>query len=219
MTRDDIKDKAYFDAYIEGEEKRIAKFKGVFDKASDGGKKNQCAGYIASFLKNKLTAQYSRGDSKEDIRATFCEYLKYAGKSKIDSYSDYVDILSLSIIFDVNADKLEGIRKETAKEDALVSCLYSYIAKKRIPENGSSKLAFPEVYSVFYASLVGGKDEVQTMLSFIKKGWYESCKDVYWYDSHKSKEDIYAGYWCWLGAAVLKTKGFSCKFFKYLPVF
>lgn len=36
------------------------------------------------------------------------------------------------------------------------------------------------------------------------KKWYKLHKDAAWYDSHKSKQDIYNGYWSFEAGAIAK---------------
>ena len=217
MLRDIIKTSAYFNAYIENEDKRIAKFSEKLSTLVDENKKSQCEGYIASFIKNKMSAQYSRGDSREEVRKTFDAYLEHIGKSKISSYADYVDMLSLLVIFNVDTSKLRGLKSEGVKNDALMQSLLSHIVKKA-SDKKISVLAYPDTYSSFY-DFLEEKISEKELLDFVSTKWYASCKDVYWYDSHKSKENTYAGYWCWLAAAVLKIKNghfsteISCKYF------
>lgn len=203
MFRDIHRNIEYFNDYIKYEESRICKYVKKLSEIPDD-KRDLCNTFIASSLKNKLTAQYSRGDTKEEIKDTFFEYLNYVSKTQIKSYIEYIDILSLGILFDIEFGKIETFVIDEDLKDSLTKGLEQYLKTKKI-EITDEDVLFPKEFKEFYDYLVGKKDKGE-FLSFIKNSWYMSCTDFYWFDSHNSKEDIYAGYWSWLGAAILKMK-------------
>jgi hypothetical protein len=49
---------------------------------------------------------------------------------------------------------------------------------------------------------------------------YDSNKESAWYDSHKSKQDTYVGYWCFEGLALAVALGLEAnrlRGLKYIP--
>jgi hypothetical protein len=48
--------------------------------------------------------------------------------------------------------------------------------------------------------------------------WYSTCEEFSWFDTHKSKENVYMGYWSWLAAAIIKKKGIKVEKMKYVPL-
>ena len=73
-----------------------------------------------------------------------------------------------------------------------------------------------ENYEFFFDYLAGNVN-YSDFTTFIENKWYSTCSDLYWFNNLKSKQDIYTGYWCWLGAAVLKMKKVKSSMIKYIP--
>lgn len=49
------------------------------------------------------------------------------------------------------------------------------------------------------------KEEAVLLLAdFLKNQWYDLHEDCSWYDSHKSKSNLYCGYWSFDAAAIAK---------------
>jgi hypothetical protein len=54
---------------------------------------------------------------------------------------------------------------------------------------------------------------------FITKDWYKNHKDAGWHNSHKSRHDVFYGYWSFETAAVVKimdlddTKFIDCQYY------
>ncbi len=215
MLRDTIKDINYFNSYINYENNRKEKFQEMLDKLPTE-KRETCIIYIASALRNKLIAQYSRGDSKADIRATFAEYMDFISETTIDSYEEYTTILSWIILLDYGRNQLKFLKKVPSVEDGLTQVLESYINDSVLIANTDS-LIFSDEYKPFF-DYVLNRTDIQSFIYFLKNDWYSSCREKYWFDSHKSKEDVYAGYWCWLAGAIVKIRNDNIQSnIKYFP--
>lgn len=83
--------------------------------------------------------------------------------------------------------------------------------------NTESKLLYADYYIVFYQYATGQTDFTE-FSAYMNNRWYDSNEAMYWYDSHKKKEDVYTGYWCWLAAALMKIRKATCKDVSYVPV-
>lgn len=42
------------------------------------------------------------------------------------------------------------------------------------------------------------------MRDYLANEWYQGQNDTGWYDAHKSKEDIFSGYWSFVSGAIVK---------------
>lgn len=216
MSREMFKSDSYFEDYITEQNKRIEKFKGAlasFD-GSDMQKIAQCERILANLYKDLLSAKYSLGASKDEIVEIFELYIDSVINCSVSDYADMVDILSLSVILDINEEKLEPIIQNAEFDDGLVLSLKSYIVGKY--EVSGKRLLYSDYYSPFYFYLKGEKKEAE-ILSYLENNWYDASDEFAWYDSHNSSENVYVGYWCWLGAAVLKMKSAIKIEGKYIP--
>lgn len=49
------------------------------------------------------------------------------------------------------------------------------------------------------------------LAEYLKIKWYKGNSDAGWYDTHKSKENIYNGYWSFETAAIVKILGLDAE--------
>lgn len=218
MRRECYKDDKYFEDYIICQNKRIEKFTDTLNKLGEGdfSKVTQCHRYLANFYRDLLTAKYSIGASRQEVQKFYMKYLESVRNSTVANYAEMVDILSLAVLFDVSTENIGDVLENTEyDEDALVSALKSMLQKREL-DTGSSHLLFAEIYGVFYQYITGNVD-TQSFLRYMEEEWYRSCSSFSWYDSHKSAENVYVGYWSWLAGAVLKNKVVTVTDKRYIP--
>ncbi|MCH5249594.1 MAG: DUF1910 domain-containing protein [Lachnospiraceae bacterium] len=217
MNRDNYKSIDYFEKYLKNQKSKIAKFNGVLSKIdeNDADKIRQCKRILANFYMDLFTAEYSYGASKDELERTFSEYCNLVKESAVDSYSEMVDLLSISILLDWQ-ENVKWIKNNETFDDSLIKSLKAYLYGDGQINDASLDLKYPDYYKVFAEYLDGIKD-AEELIQYVNKEWYSSSIDMSWYDSHLSKEDIYVGYWCWLAAAVLKIKECSISNEKYIP--
>ncbi len=201
MMRDKRKSNEYFEDYINYQNDRIAKFKSIADSLSgmEKNKREKCLRMIANFLKDLFAAKYSAGVSKTELRKIFDEYLEILKEIKTEEYAEYVDAIAIAFLLNVNAKDLHGIVENDKLNDGLVTTLIHY------PDTSEKALQYPDYYQQFYDFILG-KSNRESFKRYMTMFWYDSNKEFAWYDSDKSTEDIYVGYWCWLAAACLKLK-------------
>ena len=220
MIRDTLKNKNYFEKYIAYEKSRINKFTEIGKNISpeDTNRYSQCMRYIASFKRNLISAMYSAGYSKFDLDKEVRSYLYLINEIGSSSYSENIDVLSLVVLFNISREEINGIIEFSAYEDALTSTLKANIFVSGNNNISSEMLLYKEKYYPFVQYLNGELD-VQAFREYLESSWYESNRDSYWFDSHKSQSDTYAGYWCWLAAATLKIKKTPLEYssIKYVP--
>lgn len=105
-------------------------------------------------------------------------------------------------------------------EDSLLDSLKSYNNSHMVAIVDNAKLAFPKIFQEFFQCVQGELDE-EALKSYIDKKWYPSNRGEAWYDADKRSKGTYCGYWCFVGAAVAKIRGFGAEDFVdciYFPV-
>ncbi|MCC8051410.1 MAG: DUF1910 domain-containing protein [Clostridiales bacterium] len=217
MHRDTIKDAKYFDDYIDCQKKRIEKFAAVSEAldSSETKKVAQCNRYLANYYKDMISAEYSAGEPKDSIKKTYDDYISCVKACGVCDYAEFIDMLSLAVLFQVDYETVkELVRVEWS--DSLTEILCEYLGKER-DQATESKLLYTDYYTPFY-QYATGKSDLVDFSTYISNEWYDSNKDMYWYDSHKKKEDVYAGYWCWLAAALMKIRNAPSEIVKYVPL-
>lgn len=218
MSRAQFMNDQYFEEYINSQKQRIVKFSKVLESLDPTDQKKivQCKAYLVEFNKNLLSAEYSAGRSKEQIKRTFTEYLSLLKDVPISSYADMVDALALAILYDCSESDIAAILNETKFDDALTRKMKDYILSGAYSTCKAS-LEYESHYQVFDEYLNGELD-LKEFLKYMENGWYNSCTDFAFFDAHKNIENVYTGYWCWLAAAVLKMNAVTEVVSSYIPV-
>ncbi|MBK8442224.1 MAG: DUF1911 domain-containing protein [Sphingobacteriales bacterium] len=163
----------------------------------------------------KPIAQYSAGDSKENISNSFLESItafeigfRWEGFHR--SYAMYDQIiwmLSFAILCNISdADLLRiiAILQRDHANDLLISTLVHY----RLPNTmGAYKSNFIQKSPYSHlAPLLNGKDRSAAFIrNYLDKKWYQGHKDAPWYEAHlRTKVNSFFGYWAWEVAALVK---------------
>lgn len=203
MIRDKLKNSSYFENYIISQNQRIQKFTAVLNTLTDDSKITQCARYLASFYRNLISAKYSIGASKPEIKRITEEYLKTLTVCQVSDYEEMVDVLSLVYLLDFSNIDISYLLNFNVFDDGLVLTLKNFIGGNRSVDTTSLK--YPDYYSPFY-KYISNRMSFESFANYMNNNWYVSSKESYWYGSHLSDQNIYPGYWCWLAAAMLKAK-------------
>ncbi|MBD5095235.1 MAG: DUF1911 domain-containing protein [Subdoligranulum sp.] len=215
-------EESYFLMYFQEEEKRIHKFKTALDKLLAGKEtqRAQISRYIATIYRNYVSAMYSSGAKIDEISNAFQVYLDYLKHAKIYDYEETVDVLSLAILLNIDYFSVKSVLNPEIS-DPLTFALESWL-KNGALEIQTQKLKFPSQYFHLWEFLNKKENmDVSEIVSYAEEQWYGSCNGIYWHNTHKSSENIYAGYWCWLAAAIIKISGKHLdrdRSYKYLPV-
>jgi hypothetical protein len=212
MSRDKLKDQSYFENYISSTKKRIDKFMMTAEKldTSQTEQKKKCLEVVAGLERNLINALYSAGREKKEVEGVVKEYIDIVNNNKvgINSYNDYVDILSLSVIFKIPISKTGEYSKF---EDGMTEYLKSGDIEKIY------NLKFADFYGAF-ADYITDKISTADFSSYMENKWYSTCEEFSWFDTHKSKESVYMGYWSWLAAAIMKKKAVQKEEITYVPI-
>ena len=229
MQREDSKNLEYFSSNIQFSSMAIEKFENGIDKLIEE-KGEDFTGVRSSYISismfafDKVCAQYSRGDSIDDINETILKYICYGIKSweETSGFEKLYNILSLSVLVGIEEDLLLKIKAKIKGEsvhDAIVDKMINYLDSTWVIENESVK--YPKRYTLLN-DVIEGKDNEEKYALLVKylHKWYGLSSDTAWHDSHKSKHDTYNGYWCFEAGAIakiLKIDDSGLKEEKYYP--
>lgn len=98
------------------------------------------------------------------------------------------------------AIELVSTHENKISEDKLLLLLASYIKGGEIIWEGD--FCLPDVYGSL-GGLERSENNEKIMIDYLKV-WYNNHKSASWYDSDKSKNDTYVGYWSFESAAIVK---------------
>lgn len=227
--RDTLKDERYFQKVIERTESSIDKFEASISTvietkgADDIGVRNGYNILVSSYTK-LVNLLYSAGEDIEIISNAYQKLLFYYGKMwKSDyGYFELIRILSMGVLLEIEPEHFAELEKKIVDEnfnDYLVNYLLAHIDDDW--QLKSDTFIFPGIYDDLKV-IIEQEDEIAIPLleEYLLKKWYLNHKDAAWYNSHKSKQDIYYGYWSYEAGAIVKCLGLDNSFLqnvKYYP--
>jgi hypothetical protein len=211
--RDTIKPKHYFERYIEDQSKRIDHFKSITEKTIEEkgedfkGVKN---GYniLLKLDIDKTKALYSIGAPIDEIRELFPEILSYFCKTWDKySYSDILWVTSLAVMLGVSKEEFAEVF-DLVKREKFGDCIVDFLLLGINPEwdQKTEKLRFKRPFAALQ-NVIEAKSPIESIDAlkiYIEKKWYSGNSDAGWYDSHKSDDCIYSGYWSLEAGAIAK---------------
>lgn len=216
--RDQIKTFDYFKKSLNFTNESIEQFQSLIREVVDA-QGEDCVGArngyntMVFYYTERINLEYSIGESIDVIKKTFLELLKYYSKmwDLEYGYTGLVRVLSVGFMLNVESVQFEDLQKkiiELKLNDYLVNFLM-----RRIDESwhlNSQSFVFPGFYEPL-KEIIDNCDDLsndiisQKILSYLNDYWYSSNSEEAWYDSHKSKNDVYYGYWCYEMGAVVKA--------------
>lgn len=204
MLRDKIKNEKYFEEYLKVCDENIKEFVcqlSELDSENTFGK-YACKLFISDYYYNKIVSMYSSSYKIEDIKKEFCKYMDYFIES-VDENSGYyrvVDTLALAVLLRYdNVVWLKQILDKSGLNDCLLTTLVNWLGAG-LPDTNED--CFCTWFIRFLE--VAPEERASFLKDYLKNEWYRSHKDAAWYDSHKSKVNIYAGYWSFEVGAIAK---------------
>ncbi len=234
--RDTQKDKNYFEAFIDSEYSSIEKSLNMLNAGEIKEDRIQSVKKMTTYSYLQIIgAKYSLGlASFEEMKNDLCNGIQFLNESFIDNngkiydskkkvYLDqyYVHIhqeilqyLSLAYLLDIPEADFK-VLINIIDRDNISDDLYEFIIKARFPnreqkrpeEYDFEKSVILKVYDKLRnATIQSDKNEASKLVKqFLEKGFYH--KNMNSYNSHKSRADIYSGYWSYEAAAVVKIMG------------
>ncbi|MHC6201993.1 PoNi-like cognate immunity protein [Breznakiellaceae bacterium SP9] len=224
MIRDTIKTEEYFVNFIEEDNNRINKF---IENIEIGNTKEERIPAVLRKVFNLsigvMVAGYSAGKSKDDIIKKYNKAIQFMenGLEKTSGYVQALWLISIAILLNINNDefnKLVKIIDEKGIEDYLINYLISFRIKDR---KITEKITFKEPYKRLIDIINVPDKRNECIKVYLKDVWYNGHKDCYWHNNHKSKENIYFGYWSFETGAIVKilniddTDFKDCKYYPY----
>lgn len=201
--RDTLKPKDYFLEKLQTESSRIEKFESSLNSIDPSNERGIRIGkgHLSNLYFNCVKLTYSAGLPLSDTYSYYLQCLRHYKDvcAPVDSTYTVIDLLSVGVLFDKNKSEflpsIQDMVEKFDSSDGLVCCLADYLQDRPIV-TVSSQIDY-------YNSLVQTDDKAR-ILSVELSQWYQHHKDAHWYDSHKSKNNTYCGYWCFEIAALSK---------------
>ena len=214
MIRDTIKDALYYADIIPKLEQRIQKYEKKRDEFPvDSPQYEKCQIHLQGICYNYVSALFSSGASVFQVKSAVEKYMTTLTTASL-TYNGVIDAYSLAILFDVS-QMCTALTAQQRYHDFLIDTLAQQFDKGNAIITRDKP--FFQEYQPF-ADYLNGQMSKEKFLQYIEEDWYGSCVDRAWYESDKNPNAVYTGYWCWLGAAVLKLKNEgTIQKVKYLP--
>jgi hypothetical protein len=220
MNRDKLKDTAYFEKYLKYQSTRLEKFVSLAKQTesakglSDTGTQ-KAYGFVVEFMLNNIYASYSCGKTIEELRQGYDALVNVGMKVNLLSYSQLIDIASFAVLLKPKHDtkvKVVSIITQNRQDDILLEGFGNFLEGKGFIY-ASKNFKFKDIYKDISAVITQSdkNKQLELLTDYIKNNWYDSNKESAWHDSHKSKEDIYVGYWCFEGLALSVALGLDSK--------
>lgn len=198
-----MKTDEYFQNKMESERKRIDKFESVLNNLEPSNVKGRRIAkiHLANLYLNCVKLTYSKGKSFEKMFSDYMKFLEYYREvsTSNDSIYDIIDILSIGVLLQNRknqfVDYLDEIVLKFDSNDGMITFFMDYLKDKTSQRTAS-------VINYFNV-LLKTEDKVKILKEELEV-WYDKHSDAYWYNSHKSKNNTYCGYWCFEIAALVK---------------
>lgn len=234
--RDTIKDKLYFERYIQSSE---ASYKKRVEKLRNGKIKHSRIRPVKIDMIRRLirtiAAKYSLGldtdflvpdyticvdlisDSWTGQRKLIANNHKTLDQYSLDAYDDMIWMLSLGYLLNVPIGQFKKL-VIVIDQDNVRDKLFESIISAKIPSR--QKILNESFEWVLFRKLreatdAKNKDQAALLVKqFLEEDWYKEHKNAAWYDNHKSDLDTYSGYWSFEAAAIAKILNLDDNSFK-----
>lgn len=228
MLRDNFKDEKYFTECLLKTERSIEKFENLLSEVLNKGENDRGIKNGYNILINNYTKEinllYSKGEQINIIKEKYRRLLFFYSKMWYREYGyiELIRILSLAVLLDVKSQEISQLSDKIRIEkfdDYLVNYLISYI--NRDWDLNAEKFVFEGIYDEL-KTIIEDKNNSKSQLldNYLSESWYFNHRDAAWFDSHKSKENVFCGYWSFEAGAVakiLKINDISLKNVQYYP--
>ncbi|MFV0381508.1 MAG: PoNe immunity protein domain-containing protein [Breznakia sp.] len=94
---------------------------------------------------------------------------------------------------------LDFLKEEDINDYAIDFLVHSIDSSWKVRDNN---IKYPIRYAML-KDIINSKGTTQIVKGHLDR-WYKLHEDSAWYDSHKSKENIYTGYWSYEAGAIVK---------------
>ena len=216
--RDKIKSKDYFLERMQADTARIKKFEETVKNTEPSNERGIRIGksQLSKLYLDCAKASYSIGADMDKIYSYYIQSINYYKDActPADSLYGVIDYLAIGVLFHKSKEEflatLEAIADKFNAQDGLICCLLQYLQDKPLEIRQSKLNYFNELVE---------RDDKMTVLSSELSNGYQYHKSASWYDSHKSKNNTYRGYWCFEIAALSKIFRIDDKDFALNPYY
>lgn len=213
-----INDKEYFIQKRNAEIKRIEKFERTLNELEQSNVNGIRVGkiHLANLYLNCVKLSYSIDRSFENLLSYYINFLEYYKDvcNSGDSLYDIIDIISIGVLLKEKSTQFIGYLKEIVmkfgSDDGMIVFLMDYLENKNSIENES-------VFD-YFNDLMKCESKEKILIEELEV-WYNKHSDAYWYNSHKSNNNSYCGYWCFEIAAIAKIFGVNDELLSESPYF
>ena len=178
--RDKIKDIEYFNTFINEDLARVKKFS---DKLENGEVKEDRILPVKSKVHDLklgiMIARYSKGDELTLLEEEYLDLLaEWEEVWEPEYYNKNLKMISLGILFQVDRVFVKKV-KNMLKKSNINDWLYNFLLDSLYEEN-----------------------KIELLKKYLNNDWYN--EDCGCYEAHKSKQNIYYGYWSFEAGAIAK---------------
>lgn len=202
--RDKVKNIEYFNQFIEEDSMRVERF---LDKLKKGEVKEERILPVKSKVHELrlgiLIARYSKGDELSLLEK---EYLDLVAEWKDvwepEYYNKNLKMLSLGVLFGVDEDYVKMVKSMLEKsniKDWLFNFLLDSMCDTIVDED--KEMIFPDAF-ITLQKVVYEENKIELLKKYLLNDWYN--EDCGCYEAHKSKQNIYYGYWSFEAGAIAK---------------
>ena len=227
MIRDSRRDKAYFDKWVEFNQKTINEWVGTIESLPRlEGRASRSSG-LFNYSMNLCIRKYSRGDSLDTMKDSVWQALDMREKMNITlkaiaeekpnisemysklhlyNYSDSLALLCFVIAVGGTSEDVQRTLKafDYAGQDILLDKIAILLGDSGRKENMAAGLAFPKMYQKLLDVIDAQVEQRPALMKKFVEGWYKSMKPAAWYNNDQGGEGAYYGYWCFEAALVVR---------------
>ncbi|WP_172916107.1 PoNi-like cognate immunity protein [Capnocytophaga canimorsus] len=183
-----------------------------------------------TILKNSydiLLCSYSMGDKLENVKEQYLATLESMQGvwRQSNGYVQMVWMLSIGTMLDADETIFEKFKSLVEKDNPNDYLIDFLLSSKTDWQMKNTTFKFPEPYAALKEVIDLASDNqkekaTQRLKKYLDKEWYKGHSDTGWHNSHKSKHNIYTGYWSFESGALVKILGLDdtlLKDQKYYP--
>lgn len=217
--RDTRKTIGYFTEFINEEWERVINFS---DRLKDGKVKPERVEVVKSKLLDLklgiITARYSRGDELSLLEKEYLGLIdEWEEVWEPNYYNKNLKMISLGVLFEADNVFSKEIKNKlmiSNVNDWLLNFLLDFRECEQMKQ--SKELLFPNVFSNLQRAVLE-EDTVKLLKKYLCDDWYN--EDCGCYDAHKSKQNIYYGYWSFEAGAIAKILNLDDGSLKDVPYY
>jgi hypothetical protein len=227
--RDILNNLDYFENSIKERTSSIIKFIQWIENGRVSNERlNTVKQEIGKIYLYKSITKYSAGYGIHELKNDLLQSIKYVYKSWngfwklknskgkvlnqyiLSAYDEMIWTLSLALLLRIDNSEFKNL-VEVIDRDNIKDELFEFIIKGKISSRiSSSEESYEEYFTITtifeklrLAIKSESKREAELLIKdFLEKDWYKKHKDAGWHNSHKSKNNIYFGYWSFESAAI-----------------